>query len=263
VAGNGPPVVLLHGLFGAGVNLGALARSLRKRYTTIAVDLPGHGRSPWLDRYDLPALADGVLSILEDLGLHSFHLVGHSLGGKVAMQLTLDHPDRIGALLVADIAPVAYAGRHDAVFDALRAVDAAHCGSREAAGEIMAGHLHEKAVIHFLLSSLLRDAGGTYSWRMDVHGLERDYRLLSDAPGPGRGSVQETGWPGPALFVKGETSDYIAPEHEPAIRALFPAADLEVMAGCGHWLHAENPPLFNAIAGRFLDGAGVGAGTGE
>ena len=122
VAGTGPDVVLIHGLFGMGSNLGALSRSLQDRYRVHSVDLPNHGRSDWLPSADIPGMARALLDWMDGEGLHSLALVGHSLGGKVAMELALTHPLRINALVVADIAPVAYPASHQAEFAALTAV---------------------------------------------------------------------------------------------------------------------------------------------
>jgi len=240
-------VVLLHGLFGAGGNLGALARSLQDRYSVYSPDLPGHGRSPWLARYDLPALADAVLAWLDSAGLAHVRIVGHSLGGKVAMELALRAPGRVAVLVVADIAPVQYPpGAHDAVFAALAAVAAAHCRSREEAANIMADHLDDEGTAQFLLASLRRGDAGAWDWRFDRAGLHRDYPALLAAP------VAASPWPGPALFLHGGASGYVRPRNHAAIHALFPRAILREMSGCGHWLHVERPQEFNSIVADFL-----------
>ena len=246
-SGEGAPLLLLHGLFGAGTNLGALGRSLRDRYAVYAIDLPGHGRSARLETYTLSTMAGAVRGWLDHEGMDSVHLVGHSLGGKVAMQLALAAPGSVRSLVVADIAPVAYPPRHDAVFAALQSVADADCDSRAAAQAILQAQLVEPGVVEFLLGSLARDHRGVYDWRFDLPGLRAGYAALSAAPaanGP---------WEGAVLFIKGEQSDYLREEHRADIDALFPHSQLRVMAGCGHWLHVEKPQLFNGIAGRFLD----------
>jgi esterase len=245
-AGAGPAVVLLHGLFGAGANLGGVARALQSTFSVFSVDLPGHGRSAWLADLTLPAMAERLRSWLEDAGLSRAHFIGHSLGGKVAMELALQQPQRVSSLTVADIAPVAYQAQHDSVFAALEAVASRPCTSREEAGARMAEYLDEDSVIQFLLSSLQRDAQGHYHWRFDLLGLSAAYPALLAAPAGDRT------YAGPALFIKGGASEYIQPQYWPAVQQLFPAATLEVMAGCGHWLHADKPVLFNSIVARFL-----------
>ncbi len=245
-AGSGAAVVLLHGLFGAGSNLGALARALQEQFAVWCVDLPNHGRSGWLCNPDLPAMADAVCLWMDAQGLPAAHLVGHSLGGKVAMQLALRYPQRVQSLVVADIAPVAYAAHHEQVFAALEAVALAGCSSREEAGTLMANYLQEDAVIQFLLSALQRDENAVLRWRFDVAGIRSAYPALLAAP------QGERSYPGPVLFIKGGASDYVQEPYWPAIQAFFPRATIRVMPDCGHWLHVEKPQLFNGIVKRFL-----------
>jgi esterase len=245
-AGQGPAVILLHGLFGSGANLGALARSLREEFAVFSPDLPNHGRSCWSVNPDLPGMADSLCRWMDEEGLSRAHLVGHSLGGKIAMLLALRYPGRIESLVVADIAPVNYTAHHDGVFAALAAVADGQCASREEAARLMAPHLKEDAVIQFLLTSLQRDAQGQYGWRFDLEGIRAAYPALLAAP------QGEQSYPGPVLFIKGGDSDYIQAQYWPAITSFFPAATVKVMPDCGHWLHAEKPQLFNGIVGRFL-----------
>jgi esterase len=244
--GEGPPVVLLHGLFGAGGNLGALARALQDRFDVYSVDLPNHGRSDWLANADLPAMAEAVRQWLDEQSLASVHVIGHSLGGKVAMQLALAHPARIASIVVADIAPVEYPPHHDSVFAALDAVVAGQCDSREAAAQLMAAHLEEEGVIQFLLMSLQRGPDGIYDWRFNLAGIKAGYQAVRAAP------LSAQAYAGPALFIKGGDSNYIREQHRQTILALFPTAAVKVMPGCGHWLHAQQPRLFNGIVSRFL-----------
>jgi esterase len=234
-------------LFGSGNNLGALARSLQDRYAVHSLDLPNHGRSDWADCADLPAMAEAVGDWMHHHGVPRAGFVGHSLGGKVAMQLALKYPERVSALVVADIAPVEYPAHHDQVFAALEAVDAAACESREAAAALMAAHLEEKDVIQFLLTSLQRDSDGTFRWRFNLRGLQENYSALRSAP------TAASVYRGPVLFIKGGESSYITSAHRGRILSLFPAAEVRIMPGCGHWLHAQHPVLFNGIVGRFLD----------
>ena len=244
--GKGPPVVLLHGLFGSGSNLGALSRALQDSFTVYSVDLPNHGDSDWLEDADLASTAGAVGDWLSHQGLAQAQFVGHSLGGKVAMQLALAQPEKVAALVVADIAPVAYPPHHDAVFAALDAVAAAQCPTRQAAAEIMGQHLQEEQVIQFLLSNLRRDDKGIYRWRFNLEGLKRGYTAVRAEPSGHRA------FPGPVLFIKGGDSDYIRAEHRSHILSLFPAAEMKIMPGCGHWLHVQRPSLFNSLVGRFL-----------
>lgn len=245
-AGQGEPTMLLHGLFGNGANLGALARSLQPDYHVISPDLPGHGRSPVPDFFDLTGMATQLWAWLEGHSLNRVNLVGHSLGGKVAMQMALSRPEQVASLVVADIAPVAYKPSHDAVFAGLQAVAEASCGSRPEAQTVLEGHVQDAQVVQFLLSSLTRDGEGRYGWRFDHAALFKAYPLLLAAPTGG------VAYEGPVLFIKGGASNYINDAQRGIIEQLFPAATLRVMADCGHWLHAEKPDLFNSMVRRFL-----------
>jgi esterase len=245
--GKGAPVLLLHGLFGSGNNLGALARSLQDRYAVHSLDLPNHGRSGWVDCADLSVMAEAISDWMHHHGVATASFVGHSLGGKVAMQLALRYPRRVSALALADIAPVEYPSHHDQVFMALEAVDAAACQSREEGASLMAAHLEEQDVIQFLLTSLQREADGTYRWRFNLRGLKDNYGAVRSAP------AAASAYRGPVLFIKGGESNYITAAHRGRILSLFPKAEVRIMPGCGHWLHAQHPVLFNGIVGRFLD----------
>ncbi len=239
-------MILMHGLFGSGGNLGALARFLASDYRVFSLDLPNHGRSQWLEHASLARLAEVVLSWMDAEGLQHAAFVGHSLGGKVAMEIALASPERCAAVVIADIAPVTYPPHHDAVFAALDAVHNARVQSREQASQIMSGHLQEEGVIQFLLMSLKRGEDGVFDWRFNLEGIKRDYAAVRDAPD------LDTPFPGPVLFIKGGDSDYILPQHRERVLALFPGAEMKIMPGCGHWLHAQQPALFNAIVSRFL-----------
>jgi esterase len=238
--------VLLHGLFGSGNNLGALARALQDARSVYSVDLPNHGRSDWLEDATLPEIANCLADWMLKQNLPSAQFVGHSLGGKVAMQLALSRPRLVTDLVVADIAPVDYPPHHDEVFDALDAVVAASCGSRQAAAQVMAAHLQEEQVIQFLLTSLRRDADGVYRWRFNLQGLKRGYAAVRAEP------TVTAPYKRPVLFIKGGDSNYIREEHRGHILDLFPGATMKIMPGCGHWLHAQRPSLFNSLVRRFL-----------
>jgi len=239
-------VVLLHGLFGSGNNLGALARALQDCRCVFTVDLPNHGRSDWMEEATLPAMADCLRDWMLHRGIHSAQIVGHSLGGKVAMQLALSQPQLVSALVVADIAPVEYPPHHNEVFDALDAVAAAACDSRAAAAQLMARHLAEDQVVQFLLASLRRDSDGVYRWRFNLEGLKRGYAAVRAEPD------MRAPYRGPVLFIKGGDSKYIMEAHRSHILHLFPGAAMKIMSGCGHWLHAQRPSLFNSLVRRFL-----------
>lgn len=237
-------VLLLHGLFGAGDNLGGLGKALAQTHRVALVDLRNHGRSPHSPHMDLDLLAADVAALQDRLGIDACALVGHSLGGKVAMQLALNAPQRVRRLLAADIAPVRYPPHHQRILGALAALDLAALAGRGGAEAQLARAIAEPAVRQFLLKSLYRDHSG-FHWRFNLAALASDYAALSAAP-------HGAPYAGPTLFIKGELSSYIAPEHQAAMRALFPNFRFKMIQGAGHWLHAERPAAFNRLVQQFL-----------
>lgn len=244
VSGAGGPVVLLHGLFGMGSNLGGLARALADDFEVHQLDLPNHGRSDWCDPMDLPSLASSIAAYCEERFLDPVVLIGHSLGGKVAMQVALTYPQTVRGIVAADIAPVAYEPSHAQVFAAIAAVREKGPSSRTAAAAVMREHLNEESVVQFLLLSLRRDDAGTYRWRFNADVLYRDYDRILAAPAPGL-------FEGPALFVFGALSNYVTAQGREAARRLFSNAQFSAIDDTGHWLHVEKADAFNARVHAF------------
>jgi esterase len=243
--GEGKPLILLHGLFGSGANLGMVSRGLAGSYRVLSPDLRNHGRSPHAEPMDYHAMAADVAAFMDHMEIAQSAICGHSMGGKVAMQMALDYPDRVLRLVVADIAPVEYPPGHRDVFAGLAAVEAARPPGRREADTVLADHVAEPGVRAFLLKSWQRDDLGNWGWLLDRPALVRNYAALGKAnSGPA--------WNGPTLFLKGELSNYIQTRHQVATLALFPQAQLKVIEQTGHWLHAEKPALFNALVLRFL-----------
>lgn len=244
-SGQGAPLVLLHGLFGSLENLSGLARVLGANHTVYSVDLPDHGRSPHTERSDLAAMVDGVRRWMDAQQLSRAILVGHSLGGKVAMELALQNPDRVTGLVVMDVAPVAYDSRHDNVFQGLLSVPVEEIQSRARADEALKVSIADAAVRGFLLKNLVKEGEG-FRWRMNLQGLHRGYRQLIAGNSAGN-------FDGPTLFVRGGQSDYIQPGAEADIQQRFPQARIETVEEAGHWLHAEQPDAVGRIIAGFLE----------
>jgi len=236
--GQGPDVLLLHGLFGQGSNLRRVAKVLAPEFRVHCLDLPDHGRSVWLEEASLADYAQAIMRWMSESGIASAHVVGHSLGGKVAMQLALSHASLVNRLLVADIAPVAYVAQHANVFEALQQVAEARCQSRQAAGEILAGLIEDTGVRGYLLMGLEMRAG-TYDWRFNVQGLLRGYARLCAAP------AFEYAFTGQTLFLRGADSDYVRAEHEIIMKQWFTESHLVSLAAAGHWLHVDQPEAFS------------------
>ncbi|HXT81962.1 MAG TPA: alpha/beta fold hydrolase [Acetobacteraceae bacterium] len=244
-AGKGPPVVLLHGLFGSARNFGAVQRALSPRFRVVVLDVRNHGASPHAEGMRYTTLAGDVLETLSTLGIGSATVVGHSMGGKIAMTMALLQPDIVQRLLVADIAPVAYQHQNSAISAAMRAMKLPPGLTRGAADAALEAAVPQPGVRAFLLQNL--QFGASPHWRI---GLEE----IADAIPDLEGWEDPTGvFAGPTLFVSGASSDYVRPEHRPAIRARFPSARFVAVKHAGHWLHADNPAGFLSVLEAFLD----------
>ena len=243
--GSGNPVVLLHGLFGSLDNLRPVALGVSHSFRVFLLDQRNHGRSPHSVQFDYATMAGDVVEFLEEHQLPWAHVLGHSMGGKTAMRLALDHPQLVRSLIVADVSPRAYPRHHDPLLTALRSLDLASCHTREQLEGALQPAVPELAVRRFLLKNVARTPSG-FTWRIGLAEIAANYRRLSEAV------TAETNWPGPALFMRGENSDYIRDSDLPALRRLFPAAELQTVPSAGHWVHVDNLPVFNALVLDFL-----------
>lgn len=244
----GAPLVILHGLLGSGGNWHTLSSSVfSARRTVHALDLRNHGRSPHDEAFDYPVMAGDVVDFLDDAGIRTANLLGHSMGGKVAMRLALDHPERVERLLVADMAPRAYTPRHDALIDALRTVDLAAVSSRQDVDERLKQPIPSYPVRQFLMKNLALDRETKrYYWQVNLPVIDAHYDRLNEAVG------SERPYTGPTLFIRGSRSDYVRDGDLPLIRELFPSAQV-VTLDAGHWLHAEAPDAFARAVEEFLE----------
>ncbi len=243
--GQGAPLVLIHGLFGSLENLGAIARILAQDFSVYSIDLPNHGRSPHFESTSLSSMTKQVAEWMAQHKLENAHIVGHSLGGKTAMELALTRPALVDRLVVMDIAPSKYPPHHSDVFEGLLSVDIDNIRSRAEADEAMKPHVPEMAVRSFLLKNIQRDASGHFSWRMNLNALHTHYAELIC------GSSDNV-FDSDTLFLKGGASDYITEKNRDDIMRRFPKSSLKVVANTGHWLHAEKPEIVSKLIQRFL-----------
>ena len=237
-----PPLVFIHGLFGSLSNLGMLARAFQEQRTVIQLDVRNHGKSAHCDDMNYAAMAQDVLETLNSLNIEQFSVVGHSMGGKVAMTLAPLAAGRLQQLVLLDICPFAYPeNRHDQIFTALFAVQDAQVESRQAAMEIMREHLQEEMVVQFLMKSFSKG-----QWLFNLNALHEHYTEIL--------SWQTVHSDVDTLFIRGGNSPYIeAPEHYAAIQVQFPHAKVKTVAHAGHWLHAEKTAEVLALMTEFLD----------
>lgn len=243
---TGQPLVLIHGLFGASENLLGIARAFTDRPVCL-VDLRNHGRSFHADTMSFTAMAADIIALLDAKGWSSVDVLGHSLGGKVGLQLAQSYPQRVRRLIVADIAPVLYQPHHQLILQALDAVDPQQVKSRSEAEQILREYLDDAGVRGFLLMNLTRAEQGGYQWRCNIDAFKACYDSIRRPPE----FVQA--FNGATLYIRGGVSDYVLAEHEAEIRRYTPVVTIATLEGCGHWLHAEKPAEFNALARDFLN----------
>jgi pimeloyl-ACP methyl ester carboxylesterase len=247
-------VVFLHGLFGQGRNWNTIGKALAGSRRVVLVDLPNHGRSPWTDRIDYLQMADTVATevVSELAAAGPVAVVGHSMGGKVAMLLALRHRELVERLVVVDMSPVSYGTAREFVgyIDALRGLDLAALSDRDAADRALRPAVPSNSVRAFLLQNLRRDGQG-WRWQPNLEVLARDIGELSGWPQ--EAAVACGPYDRPVLWIAGANSGYIEPEYDAAMTRLFPRKRLVTIKGAGHWVHSERPEVFTEVLRGFLD----------
>lgn len=247
VFGEGTPVIIIHGLFGTLDNWQSIAKKLSKDFMVFIVDLRNHGRSPHAEEFSYEIMAQDVQEFMENNWIYEAHVVGHSMGGKVAMQLASQNPDMVSKLVLVDMAPKTYEGSHEEIFQAMFALNLATVQSRKEADQQMQAKIPSYSVRQFLIKNLsLNKETQQYEWKLNLPVIYEHYNhILSYNP------IYQP-YEGPTLFIKGETSDYILPEELEQYQAYFPAATLETVLQAGHWVHAEQPARFLEVLTKFL-----------
>lgn len=233
--GQGEPVIILHGLFGAGDNWLSVARLLEEEYRVILPDAQNHGQSPHSPEFNYQAMVGDLAELLDELGLESALFVGHSMGGKAAMNFAVAHPDRVQKLAVVDIAPKHYPVHHQTILKAYSSIDLQNMKSRKDADSAMAAYIKDMGTRQFLLKNLTRAEGGGFKWKHNLPVITEQIENVGE-PLP-----QNTRYEKPTLFIAGSQSDYIQPQDHAIIKEHFPKARVEVVQGAGHWVHAEKP----------------------
>lgn len=247
---EGRRVVFLHGLFGQGKNFTTIARALEPQFQSLLVDLPNHGRSGWSADITYVEMADQVAAELRSgfAAEGPIDLVGHSMGGKVAMALALRHPDLIRALVVVDISPAVSAGadEFEHLLGSLASLDLAGLERRGEADDQLVEAIPNPAVRGFLLQNLYSTADG-WSWRPNLDLLLAKLGNIGHFP-----DFDGMNYSGPVLWLAGSESPYVQAEHEPTMRDLFPRTLKVVIKDSGHWVHSEQPEAFISALQTFL-----------
>lgn len=244
--GQGTPFVILHGLFGLLDNWQTLAKYWSQKYHVYLVDLRNHGRSPHSEEFNYDLMVEDLAEFLTEHQLENPVIMGHSMGGKVAMNFALSHPEKLSKLIVVDIAPRPYPVHHQDIIDGLNAIDIATMTSRTEAEAALAPYIPEAETRLFLLKNLYRREDNSFGWRMNLATIEQNIEEV------GRETTSNTPFNKPTLFIKGEKSRYIQDKDIPSIQNLFPQAKIETVANAGHWVHAEAPEKFYQLVVDFI-----------
>lgn len=244
--GEGKPLIILHGLFGSADNWFTIARDLQKSYTLYLVDQRNHGDSPHTDAWDYDVMAEDIAELMKAENLETAHIMGHSMGGKTAMQFALTHPDKVDKLVVADIAPRHYPVHHQTILEGLNAIDLSTIKSRKEADDKLAEYIQEAGIRQFLLKSLGRDGDGKFIWKVNLSVITEKIEVVGEAIDSDKAFENIT------LFMGGENSDYIKDPDKKDIDRLFPNNHLIYIKNAGHWLHAEQPSAVVETIKAFL-----------
>ena len=237
-----PPVMIVHGLYGSGKNWGVIAKRLSDQFFVITVDLRNHGDSPWLDTHNYNVMADDLVEVINSLNIKP-NVIGHSMGGKAAMVLALKRPNLVRNLLIADIAPVTYEHDQSQFIEAMQKVDLSKVEKRSDATLALSKFVEDKSLQNFFTQSLDIKAK---RWKLNLKVLRSEMSEILSFP------KIESEFSGHSLFLKGEKSDYIKPEHRRLIKSLFTKARFATFKEAGHWLHAEKPREFESAARLFF-----------
>ncbi len=246
ISGQGHPLIILHGLLGTSDNWQTIANQMSENFTVCLLDLRNHGRSFHSDIFNYDAMVEDVIHFMESHWIQSADFIGHSMGGKVAMNLALREPDLVNKLIVADIGVKNYPPGHLIIFEALRGLDLKTLPNRKSAQDFLMEKLHDHGVVQFLLKNLTREKDGGFSWKMNLDGIIDNYTKIMAGL-----NTNET-FTKPTLFVKGANSNYILNEDQIDILHFFPDALFETIPEAGHWLHADQPEIFTKVCTDFL-----------
>lgn len=244
--GQGDPIIILHGLFGTLDNWQTIAKQLAQDYSVYIIDQRNHGRSPHADEFNYKVMAEDLQVFMEDNWIHQARIIGHSMGGKTAMQFALDYPDMVEKLVVVDIANESYKGGHEIIFEALLGLDLEKLEDRKEANHVLSEKIEDFGVRQFLLKNLTRSKTGGYQWKMNLPVIHQNYQAILDK------IESEDQFENATLFVRGGLSKYITNENFEFTKQFFPNAELITIENVGHWVHAEAPKELLEQLNQFL-----------
>jgi len=257
--GSGPPLIILHGLFGSSDNWVTFAKSISDSFTVFLPDLRNHGQSPHSPYHDYGSMADDLSELADHAGLGKFFLAGHSMGGKAAIRFAANDPSRLSGLIIADISPFRHPGSpdseyslHIAILDFMRSTVIKEIKSRNDVDTILMKSIDSEKVRELVLKNLKRESDNSFSWKINYDTLYNNIGKIADDAVPETSGLTEiTGFQ--VYFLKGEYSDYITGDDIRKINLIFPGAELLTIPGAGHWIHADNPGFVKNCFLRLLD----------
>lgn len=258
--GNGPPLIIIHGLYGSSDNWLSIGKALSERHTVFLIDQRNHGQSPHSEVHDYPSMRDDLEEFMDRHALPKATLIGHSMGGKTAMFFAESSPERVEALVVIDISPVPYGqdGRssqvmvHKRIMEGMIAVDFSRVNSREDAEQQLDRAIDSPRIRSFILKNMKRTADRGFQWKLNIRTLYENHAKVLEGLDPGkyRGGEEIAGFP--VLFIRGQKSDYITDDDILDIQQIFPMARVTTIPNAGHWLHVEQPALLIKTIRYFL-----------
>ncbi|MEP2669945.1 MAG: alpha/beta fold hydrolase [Cyclobacteriaceae bacterium] len=244
--GQGSPLIILHGLFGSSDNWFSLSKIFAEKYKVYVIDQRNHGQSPHDPVHDYNALTDDLNEFIEDHKIDKPIIIGHSMGGKTAMNFAIRFPEKLSKLIVVDIVPKAYPIHHDSILKGLNTINLDQLESRGQADKILSPFIPEPAVRQFLLKNLARNASQNFEWRINIPVLEAHIDDMGTA-------LQYEGqFNGATLFIVGSKSNYFEPGDDATIKSYFPKAEITTL-DTGHWVQAENPKGFMEAVFNFVN----------
>ncbi|MBX2897485.1 MAG: alpha/beta fold hydrolase [Cyclobacteriaceae bacterium] len=244
-SGAGRPLIILHGLLGSSDNWFSLAKVFAESFEVYLVDQRNHGQSPHSAEFNYPVMVEDLHAFIQEHNLHQPVVIGHSMGGKTAMNFAVKYPNLLSQLIVVDIVPKVYPVHHDHILDGLHAIDLASLTSRTEADTILSRHVAERDVRQFLLKNLFRTSESAFAWRVNLAAIDAHIEEI------GEGMHYAGTYAGATLFIMGARSNYYAEGDEPVIKKIFPQAEI-VALETGHWVQAEKPVEFSNTVLQFL-----------
>ncbi len=245
--GQGPPLIIIHGLYGSSDNWVSIGRKLAENFEVFIIDQRNHGKSPHTPDHNYKLLKADLLEFMDAQSIEKAIIIGHSMGGKTAMFFAADYPERVSHLIIADISPKSYEYTnsnqllaHTTIIRAMFNLDFYRINSRQEVDDILAKSIPENRIRQFLLKNIKRSKDNEYSWRINIRTIKNELKNILE--GLNEDQTEITGFP--ILFIKGGNSDYIQKDDEKTIKKIFPFADIETIPNAGHWLHAEQAELF-------------------